>query len=199
MQLKLITIDTNSFAIKTRYIQLDKGTVVHYRSAATGKFSLVENLNPENMNKDITAIICCPNRSPIEISRHDGAYIIAEAKTIEVVNTPVDLDNFVFWTKEKDEASWKEVGLYYYMDYSRNDRNAKYCVLAKGVDANEPRTPKGKPIEEMVTVTWYRDLRQTSQSWRKWDDFAKTIDTRHLQTVVVREDQDPNQPGFKLI
>lgn len=58
--------------------------------------------------------------------------------------------------------------------------------------------PAQKSIEEMVTVTWYRDRRQTSKTWRKWDDFAKTLDTRHLETVVVREDTDPNQPGSKL-
>lgn len=198
MQLKLVTFDKHNYSVSTQLINLEGSISVEYRSLITNEFSPSNNRIPSMVSSDIVALIFQDHSdSIIKISKHQGAYLLDSSKTVELINKPSDFDDIKIWIKYEEEGNWEIESLANYVEgirYRRTDWN--YVALPK--DTNPNAKIQQKPIEEMVTVTWYRDLRQTSQSWRKWDDFAKMIDTRHLQTVVVREDQDPNQSGFKL-
>lgn len=205
MQLKLVTFDRHNHSVSTQFINLEGSVSVEYRSLSANEFSSSNRRIPSMVNSDIVALVFQDHSdSIIEISRHQGAYLIDAGKTVEIINQPVDFEDLQIWVLIENNKVWAKEYLACYMDAIRQRRNdEKYKALPVGEDPNVDTSAFGtlrseKPVGEMATVTWYRDRRQTSKTWRKWDDFAKNADVRFLETVVVREDTDPNQPGFKI-
>ncbi|QZA70503.1 hypothetical protein AH04_13 [Erwinia phage AH04] len=136
---------------------------------------------------------------PIFIFEDQEAYIIGDdGKTITVIHKQAPLK---VWYRDKRETKWFSLDICgdtalkmaYVRDCGMSYSHLEFITVREGKNPNVL-----KPVDEMVTVTWYLDTRSTSKSWRKVDATTGKLDTRYTQLIVVREDQDPNTPGFHI-
>jgi hypothetical protein len=201
MKLKLITVDKRTYAIKTRYIELNSDASVHYRSPITGKFPTGDDDTITDVLRSApptaVAVVYSCNREPIYIEKHDGAYVISEAKTIEIVNQPVDFDDVDFWVNTKGEEEWKKVGLGYYIEYSRVHLNDSYQVAQKDFNLNEKmqgivHLPNGQLGK---AVRWYLN---GSRTWLRVTEGMSEDILSKLTVITILDGKNPNDPGYKL-
>lgn len=139
MQLKLATFDKNNSSVTTQLINLEGSVSVEYRSLITNEFSSSNRKIPSMVNSDIVALVFQDHSdSVIEISKHQGAYLLDSSKTIELINKPSDFDDINIWIKYEEEGNWEIESLANYIEeirYRRTDWN--YAVLPVGAHPNK--------------------------------------------------------------
>lgn len=164
MQLKLATFDKNNSSVTTQLINLEGSVSVEYRSLITNEFSSSNRKIPSMINSDIVALVFQDHSdSIIEISKHQGAYLLDSSKTIELINKPSDFDDIKIWIKYEEEGNWEIESLASYIEEIRYRRTDwKYVVLPVGTYPNNTTVePQNKS-----SVTWMNYLRGTSKTWR---------------------------------
>jgi hypothetical protein len=202
MQLKLVTFDKNNYSVSTQYIGIEDYATVEYRSPITGEFSPGNVRLPSIINSSIIAVIIQDSfgkAEPIQISKHQGAYLTDSGKTMEVINRPSDFDDIQIWVKYNEEGrNWEHETLSSYMEeISYRRPEYKYLVCPTGTN---PDTVEKKISLEDETVIWCRWIKGTSLTFKpsnqaEYDRFCKDPDYQFIKVPVVT---DPNTQGFKL-
>jgi len=205
MQLKLITFDKNNYSISTQYIELDGLAIVEYRSPITGEFSPSNTQIPSITDPSIIAVIIqnsFAKAEPIQISKHQGAYLTDSGKTMEVINRPSDFDDIQIWIKyDKEEGNWERETLSSYMDEIHYRRlEYKYLVSPQGMNPEEVEKQISLTMEVGKSVLWSRYIKGTSLTFKlssqfEYDRFYNDPD---YQFIKVPVGVDPNTQGFKL-
>lgn len=143
MQLKLVTFYKATCSVTTRFIKLSPEVTIEYRSLMTREFSSPEYNVPSAVSSDTVALIIQNDLEcdlpVIEIDRHQGAYLLNDAQTVEIINTPSDFDDLQIWVK-CDDSCWEKESVREFVDDMRYRRAGyEYLAITDGSDPNEQK------------------------------------------------------------